>query len=171
MIVAELMRKCYMINTPWVFHGVWYVVRGMLAAKTVAKVAVMGHSFQEELHKEIAPEYIPSKTATTPLHCSVFIFLFIYNDHFSLCVFTCQRSSEGRTQGTWSTRRSPSTRTTSCLRRRRSLLLPPLPILRLRRRYRYWKVAPWRTTRKSPQQCRAGSACMWRTATVFNDGG
>eukprot|EP01034_Spumella_vulgaris_P029848 gene29847-36968_t len=55
----ELMRKCYMINTPWVFNTVWYFVKGLLAAKTIAKVSVMGSAFQEELAKEIRPENIP----------------------------------------------------------------------------------------------------------------
>lgn len=29
----ELMRKCFMINTPFLFHTVWYVIRGLLAAR------------------------------------------------------------------------------------------------------------------------------------------
>ena len=29
----ELMRKCFMINTPYVFYAVWYIVKGWLAAR------------------------------------------------------------------------------------------------------------------------------------------
>jgi hypothetical protein len=32
-VFSELMRKCYMINTPWVFNTAWYFVKGLIAAK------------------------------------------------------------------------------------------------------------------------------------------
>jgi hypothetical protein len=32
---AELMRKCYMINTPFIFNAVWFVIKGLLAARYV----------------------------------------------------------------------------------------------------------------------------------------
>jgi hypothetical protein len=31
----ELMRKCFMINTPWVFNALWYFIKGLLAARFV----------------------------------------------------------------------------------------------------------------------------------------
>jgi hypothetical protein len=32
-VPAELMRKCFMINSPFVFNAVWYVIKGILAAR------------------------------------------------------------------------------------------------------------------------------------------
>lgn len=34
----EMMKKCYMINTPWLFNTLWYFVKGLLAARTIQKV-------------------------------------------------------------------------------------------------------------------------------------
>ena len=57
----ELMRKCFMINTPWVFNTAWYFVKGLLAARTLAKISVLGTSFKDELSKELSPASTPSK--------------------------------------------------------------------------------------------------------------
>lgn len=85
----ELMRKCFMINTPWVFNALWYFIKGLLAARfvyspsddddddifprpnthththarslrTLAKISIMGTDFRQELEKDIDKEYIPS---------------------------------------------------------------------------------------------------------------
>lgn len=55
------MRKCYMINTPWVFQTVWYFVQGLLAARTLAKIAVLGSDFKGEIQKDVPAEFLPSK--------------------------------------------------------------------------------------------------------------
>lgn len=55
----ELMRKCFMINTPWLFNTLWYFIKGLLAARTIAKVSVMGTSYLEEIKKEISIESLP----------------------------------------------------------------------------------------------------------------
>jgi hypothetical protein len=55
----ELLRKCYMVNTPWVFTSIWYIIKGWVAAKTVAKVSLLGGSFMEELLEEVDEENIP----------------------------------------------------------------------------------------------------------------
>mmetsp|Transcript_31222 Transcript_31222/g.44866 ORF Transcript_31222/g.44866 Transcript_31222/m.44866 type:complete len:349 (+) Transcript_31222:2523-3569(+) len=56
----ELMRKCYMVNTPWVFNTIWYFVKGLLAPRTLAKISVMGTSFLSEISGEIDEEFLPS---------------------------------------------------------------------------------------------------------------
>lgn len=56
----ELMRKCFMINTPYVFNAVWYVVKGLLAARTIAKVSVRGSDYMAELLKEIDKDHLPA---------------------------------------------------------------------------------------------------------------
>lgn len=56
----ELMKKCYMINTPWVFNTLWYFIKGLLAQRTIDKVSVVGSSFLEELQATIPLENIPN---------------------------------------------------------------------------------------------------------------
>jgi hypothetical protein len=56
----ELMRKAFMINTPWIFNTVWFFIKGLLAAKTVAKISMMGATFMDEIEKEIRRENIPA---------------------------------------------------------------------------------------------------------------
>eukprot|EP01036_Dinobryon_divergens_P052204 gene52204-69842_t len=46
----ELMRKCYMINTPWLFHTVW----------TLSKISVLGTDYMSEVAKEIPVNSLPS---------------------------------------------------------------------------------------------------------------
>jgi hypothetical protein len=29
----ELMRKAFMVNTPWIFNTVWFFIKGLLAAR------------------------------------------------------------------------------------------------------------------------------------------
>lgn len=85
----ELMHKCHMINTPWLFNTVWWVIKGWLAprytahhpttthssspfCRTIAKVNVLGTSFRSELEAEIDPNQLPErvgglyKIATVP---------------------------------------------------------------------------------------------------------
>jgi len=55
----ELMRKCFMINTPWLFNTLWYFIKGLLASRTIAKVSVMGSSYLDEIKKEISADCLP----------------------------------------------------------------------------------------------------------------
>jgi hypothetical protein len=55
----ELMRRCFMINTPWVFTSIWYLIKGWIAAKTVAKVSLLGGSYMTEFLEEIDEDNIP----------------------------------------------------------------------------------------------------------------
>ena len=55
----ELMRKCYMINSPWIFNSVWFIIKAFLAPKTAAKVSVMGGGYMAEISKEIDEKNIP----------------------------------------------------------------------------------------------------------------
>ena len=50
----ELMRKCFMINSPWVFNALWFFIKGLLPARTVAKVDLMGSGFKKEIEEEIS---------------------------------------------------------------------------------------------------------------------
>lgn len=61
----ELMRKCFMINTPWVFNALWYFIKGLLAPRTLAKVSIMGSNFRAELEADIDQQFIPALVGGT----------------------------------------------------------------------------------------------------------
>jgi len=56
----ELMRKCHMINAPWIFNTIWWIIKGWLAARTIAKINVLGSTFLQELQEDITLENIPA---------------------------------------------------------------------------------------------------------------
>ena len=90
----ELMKKCYMINTPWVFNTIWYFIKvfiskvfnatfefvfnsgyyiifqGLIASRTINKVAILGSDFMGELEANIPSEFIPGD-ATVLSHWAI----------------------------------------------------------------------------------------------------
>eukprot|EP00981_Chlorochromonas_danica_P015651 scaffold14342_cov209-Ochromonas_danica.AAC.1 len=56
----ELMRKCFMINTPWIFNTVWFFIKNLLAARTLAKISVLGTSFEKELSVDLPLHLLPT---------------------------------------------------------------------------------------------------------------
>lgn len=55
----EMLHKSHMVRTPWVFNTMWYFCKGLMDARTIAKVTVHGYTFLEELSKEIPLSSIP----------------------------------------------------------------------------------------------------------------
>jgi hypothetical protein len=55
----ELLRKCIMINVPWLFNSTWPLIRSFLAPQTVKKINIVGSSYTKALHDEIEPENVP----------------------------------------------------------------------------------------------------------------
>lgn len=55
----ELLRKCLIVNSPWIFSSVWYLIKGWVAAKTAAKVSLVGSDYMDLLKEEIDEENIP----------------------------------------------------------------------------------------------------------------
>jgi hypothetical protein len=55
----EMMRSCYMINSPWLFNTIWYFIKGLLSVRTINKIKVLGKSYIEEIKKEIDLESLP----------------------------------------------------------------------------------------------------------------
>lgn len=53
------MGKFYIINAPWAFTAVWSVIKGWLDPVTVAKIQILGGSYQAELLKQIEPQNLP----------------------------------------------------------------------------------------------------------------
>ncbi len=55
----ELLRKSFLINSPWIFTSVWYVIKGWVAAKTASKIQLMGGDYMGVLKENIDEENIP----------------------------------------------------------------------------------------------------------------
>jgi hypothetical protein len=53
------MRKCHLINAPWLFNTVWWIIKGWLATKTIEKIGVLGSSFLSDLQNEIPLKNLP----------------------------------------------------------------------------------------------------------------
>ena len=57
----ERLGKMYLINAPWGFAGVFSVVKRFLDPVTVAKIHVLGGSYQKELLAQIPKESLPTQ--------------------------------------------------------------------------------------------------------------
>ncbi|KAG6906973.1 hypothetical protein DXG01_011170 [Tephrocybe rancida] len=57
----ETMGKFYIINAPWAFSAVWSVVKPWLDPVTVAKINILGSSYQDELFKQIPRQNLPKQ--------------------------------------------------------------------------------------------------------------
>lgn len=57
----ETLFRSHMIKVPWMFNTLWYFIKGLLDASTVAKVAITGADFMETLLKDMPIESIPKK--------------------------------------------------------------------------------------------------------------
>jgi hypothetical protein len=55
----ECMGKFYIINAPYLFSGVWAVIKPWLDAVTVAKIQISSSGHQAELLKQIPVENLP----------------------------------------------------------------------------------------------------------------
>ena len=55
----ELMRRCFIINSPFIFYTAWIFIQGLLAAKTVGKIMVLGADYLEHLLKEVHVDSLP----------------------------------------------------------------------------------------------------------------
>jgi hypothetical protein len=55
----EVMYEMFLVNTPFVFLGVWNIVKFWVDEKTRSKVKVLGKDFQHELLLRIEPQNLP----------------------------------------------------------------------------------------------------------------
>ena len=55
----ECMGKFYIINAPYLFSGVWALVKPWLDEVTVAKINILGSNYKDELLKQIPAENLP----------------------------------------------------------------------------------------------------------------
>eukprot|EP01031_Cornospumella_fuschlensis_P027185 gene27185-32845_t len=57
----EYLGKCVFVNTPWIFHSMWFFIKTFLDEFTLAKISLLGHTFMDELEKDISYTHIPSR--------------------------------------------------------------------------------------------------------------
>jgi pseudouridine-5'-monophosphatase len=56
----EMLYKCHMLNAGWMFSTVWYFAKGLMDARTVAKVTSHGNDFLVTLGNEITASNMPT---------------------------------------------------------------------------------------------------------------
>ncbi|ODQ56558.1 Sec14 cytosolic factor [Saitoella complicata NRRL Y-17804] len=57
----ERLGKMFLINAPWGFSGAWKMVAKLLDPATVAKINILGSSYQSELLAQIPAENLPKQ--------------------------------------------------------------------------------------------------------------
>jgi hypothetical protein len=55
----EFLGKSHMINVPWVFNTLWYIIKGWIEPSTLAKVSLSGSEYMKVLLKDIPVTSIP----------------------------------------------------------------------------------------------------------------
>jgi hypothetical protein len=78
LIFYSFLGKFYLLNAPWGFATVWSVIKRWLDPVTVAKISILGGSYQAALLAQIPAENLPSQFGGT---CK--------------CVGGCELSDEG----------------------------------------------------------------------------
>jgi len=56
----EILGKMYIINAPFLFSGLWAIVKPWLDEKTVAKIQIIGSGYKSELLKMIDEQNLPT---------------------------------------------------------------------------------------------------------------
>ena len=54
----EFMRRCFIINTPFIFSTIWYFIKNLLAPRSIAKIVVLGEDYLESMSEEIKCEQL-----------------------------------------------------------------------------------------------------------------
>ncbi|KAG6845858.1 hypothetical protein H0H87_002549 [Tephrocybe sp. NHM501043] len=57
----ECMGKFYIINAPWTFSSIWFVIKPWLDEVTAAKVDIIGTNYKNTLLKQIPAENLPKE--------------------------------------------------------------------------------------------------------------
>jgi hypothetical protein len=55
----ELLFKSHMINTPWIFNSIWWLVKNILDPNTIKKISITGTDYMKVLLKDIPINSIP----------------------------------------------------------------------------------------------------------------
>ena len=49
----------FIINAPWMFTGVWAIVKGFLDERTRNKIKILGGGYKKDLHEIADPQMLP----------------------------------------------------------------------------------------------------------------
>lgn len=55
----EIMGQCFIVNAPFLFTGVWAIVKGFLDERTRKKITIKGGSYQKDLLELVEAENLP----------------------------------------------------------------------------------------------------------------
>jgi hypothetical protein len=56
----EVLRKMIIVNSPWVFNGLWWILKALLPQRTIDKVSINGGSYAAVLAKEVDLSSLPA---------------------------------------------------------------------------------------------------------------
>ncbi len=60
---TETLGKCYIINAPWVFSGVWKVIKPWLAPVTQRKIQIVNGNGFEQMVEDVCPSDLPVRAS------------------------------------------------------------------------------------------------------------
>ena len=55
----ETLHRCYITGVPYVFYGIWAIIKNFLDEKTLRKVSIMGSDFTATLLEAIDADFLP----------------------------------------------------------------------------------------------------------------
>jgi len=61
----ELLKKMIVVNSPWVFNGLWWFLKALLPQRTIDKVSINGGYYAEELAKYVDASSLPESLGGT----------------------------------------------------------------------------------------------------------
>lgn len=61
----EMLRKMIIVNSPWVFNGMWWVLKALLPQRTIDKVSINGGNFAAALAEEVDLSSLPEALGGT----------------------------------------------------------------------------------------------------------
>ena len=61
----EMLRKVIIVNSPWVFNGLWWILKALLPQRTIDKVSINGSNFVDELTKYVDLSSLPESLGGT----------------------------------------------------------------------------------------------------------
>jgi hypothetical protein len=61
----EMLRKMIIVNSPWVFNGLWWVLKALLPQRTIDKVSINGSSYADALAEEVELSSLPESLGGT----------------------------------------------------------------------------------------------------------
>lgn len=53
------MGQCFIVNSPFIFTGIWAIVKGFLDEKTRNKISIKGGKFEKEILELVDAENLP----------------------------------------------------------------------------------------------------------------